>query len=286
MKETIVVTTLVENSVHARGLLAEHGLAFHILVGRRGLLFDTGQSGLLAQNARKLQINLEHVEAIALSHGHNDHSGGLSAAREAAPQARLFLHPASLSSKYTAKPDGAVQPIGMDGGSAEAIRAAADAVVWTAKPTEVMPGIFVTGEILREHVFEDTGGRFFLDEACTRPDPLVDDQALFFDTTDGLVVLLGCGHAGVVNILDYIRHLTGARLIHSVLAGMHLQSASPERMEKTIAALRRLDIRRLAPAHCTGLPALAQLWTALADRCSSCAVGTSMSFQRRASSSP
>jgi 7,8-dihydropterin-6-yl-methyl-4-(beta-D-ribofuranosyl)aminobenzene 5'-phosphate synthase len=112
------------------------------------------------------------------------------------------------------------------------------------------------------------------------------DQALFFDTTDGLVVLLGCGHAGVVNTLDYIRHVTGARPIHSVLGGMHLQSASPERMEKTIAALRRLDIRRLAPAHCTGLPALAQLWTALPDRCSSCAVGTSMSFQRRASSSP
>ena len=286
MKVSITVTALVENCVHARGLLAEHGLAFHIQAGRHCLLFDTGQSDLLAQNARKLQINLEHVEAIALSHGHNDHSGGLSAARNAAPQARLFLHPASLSSKYTAKPDGAVQPIGMDGGSAEAIRAAADAVVWTAKPTEVMPGIFVTGEIPREHVFEDSGGRFFLDEACTRPDPLVDDQALFFDTTDGLVVLLGCGHAGVVNTLDYIRHLTGARPIHSVLGGMHLQSASPELMEKTIAALRRLDIRRLAPAHCTGLPALAQLWTALPDRCSSCAVGTSMSFQRRASSSP
>ena len=70
--------------------------------------------------------------------------------------------------------------------------------------------------------FEDTGGRFFLDAACTQPDPLLDDQALFFDTADGLVVLLGCAHSGVVNTLEYIRHLTGGRPIHTVLGGMHL----------------------------------------------------------------
>ena len=273
MKETIVVTTLVENSVHARGLLAEHGLAFHIQIGRHSLLFDTGQTGLLAQNARKLLIHLERVEAIALSHGHNDHSGGLGAAREAAPQARLFLHPASLSPKFTAKPDGAVHPIGMDQGSAEAIRVAADAVVWTTKPTEIMHGIFVTGKVPRENGFEDTGGRFFLDDACTQPDPLADDQALFFDTAAGVVVLLGCGHAGVVNTLEHVRHLTGGRPIHAVLGGMHLLTASPERMEKTIAALRRLEVQRLAPAHCTGLPALAQLWNAFPGRCSACPVG-------------
>ena len=74
----------------------------------------------------------------------------------------------------------------MDAASAEAIRKAATGVVWTAKPTEVLDGIFVTGEIPRQNAFEDTGGRFFLDAACTRPDPLLDDQALFFDTTDGL----------------------------------------------------------------------------------------------------
>jgi len=279
MQKTIVVTTLVENSVHARGLRAEHGLSFHLQVGSRSLLFDTGQSNLLLHNAPKLRISLADTDAIILSHGHNDHTGGLQAAHEAAPQARLFLHRAALSQKFVQNPDGTTRSIGMDEATAETIRRAAKAVVWTRQPTEVLDGIFVTGEIPRQHTFEDTGGPFFRDADSAQPDPLLDDQALYFDTQKGLVVLLGCGHAGVVNTLEYIRHITGGRPIHAILGGLHLLAAGPERMEKTIAVFRRLDIRRLAPAHCTGLPALAQLWAALPDRCSSCAVGVRMHFQ-------
>jgi 7,8-dihydropterin-6-yl-methyl-4-(beta-D-ribofuranosyl)aminobenzene 5'-phosphate synthase len=143
-----------------------------------------------------------------------------------------------------------------------------------------LEGIFVTGEIPRQNAFENTGGRFFLDAACTRPDPLLDDQALFFDTADGLVVLLGCGHAGVVNTLDYVQRLTDGRPIHTILGGLHLGTASPERIGKTIAAFRRWDLRQLSPCHCTGMSAMAQLWTAFPARCSSCAVGASWVFQR------
>lgn len=276
MKARIVVTTLVENSVNLRGLLAEHGLAFHIQAGRRSLLFDTGQSGLLVENARKLQVPLEQVEAIALSHGHNDHTGGIDAACKTAPKARLFLHPAALSPKFVRNPDGTSRPIGMNRASARILQRREKAVVWTTKPTEVLGGIFVTGEIPRQTAFEDTGGRFFLDAPCTRPDPLVDDQALFFDTPDGLVVLSGCAHAGIVNTLRYIRSITDHRPIAAVLGGMHLLAASPERIERTIEALRRWEVKQLAPAHCTGMPALARLWATFPGRCSPCSVGTRM----------
>ncbi len=280
MSETITVTTLIENSVYARGLLAEHGLAFHIQAGQRSLLFDTGQSDLLLRNALKLGVNLAETEAVVLSHGHNDHTGGIGAVREAAPKGRLFFHPAALSPKFIRDAGGANRSIGMNETSAEILRKASEAVVRTSEPTEVLDGVFVTGKIPRQSAFEDTGGPFFLDAACAQPDPLLDDQALFFDTPDGLVVLLGCGHAGVVNTLDYVQRLTGGRPIHTILGGLHLGTASSERMEKTIAAFRRWDIRQLAPGHCTGMSAMSRLWAAFPDRCSPCAVGVRIRFQR------
>ena len=164
----------MENSVYARGLLAEHGLAFHLQVGQRSLLFDTGQSDLLLHNALLLGVSLAETEAIVLSHGHNDHTGGLAAAHEAAPKARLFLHPAALSPKFVRDADGANPSIGMDEASARGIRDAAEAVVWTSEPTEVLDGILVTGEIPRPSAFEDTGGPFFRDAIRSPPDPLVE----------------------------------------------------------------------------------------------------------------
>ena len=279
MSESIRVTTLVENSVNTRDLQAEHGLAFHIQAGSRCLLFDTGQTDLFLRNARQLCLDLKTVDAIVLSHGHYDHTGGLKRAREEAPNARLFLHPSAASAKFSANADGRIRTVGMAETSLRAVHEAGDSVVWTTKPTEVLEGIFVTGEIPRQNGFEDTGGRFFLDEACAQPDPLMDDQALFFDTPEGLVVILGCGHAGVVNTLEYIQHITNGRPIYALLGGMHLLTAGPERMAKTIETFRRLKIQRIAPAHCTGISAVAQLWAAFPGRCSPCAVGTSMTFQ-------
>lgn len=280
MSEMVRITVLVENSVNVCELRAEHGLAFHLQAGNRSLLFDTGQSDLLSRNAEKLRIPLNAVDAIALSHGHYDHTGGLKRAREASPHARLFLHPAAVSLKFSVNAEGDCHPVGMVKECVQSLREAGDLVVWTSKPTEVFGGIFVTGEIPRQNTFEDTGGRFFLDEARTQPDPLNDDQALFFDTPNGLVVILGCGHAGVVNTLEYIRHLTNGRTVHALIGGMHLLNASAERMKKTFETFRRLEIERIAPAHCTGISAVAQLWTLFPGCCSTCAVGASVTFPR------
>lgn len=159
------------------------------------------------------------------------------------------------------------------------VRDAAQSVTWTQSPTEVVEGIFATGEIPRRNNFEDTGGRFYLDEACSQPDPLVDDQALFFDTREGLVVVLGCGHSGAVNTLEHIGRIIGKRPIRAVIGGMHLLNASPERMAKTLAALHRWDIQQIIPGHCTGVAAVAQLWTAFPGRCSTCTTGTSLNFK-------
>jgi 7,8-dihydropterin-6-yl-methyl-4-(beta-D-ribofuranosyl)aminobenzene 5'-phosphate synthase len=274
----IWVTVLVENTVQGRSLQAEHGLSFLIRANGHCVLFDTGQSELVVSNARVLDVPLDHVDAIALSHGHYDHTGGLKAVHDLAPQSRIYLHPAAVARKFAGNSDGTSRPVGMSDAVLAALRSAESSIVWTRQPTPIAEGIFVTGEIPRQNSFEDTGGRFFLDEACSRPDPLIDDQAVFFDTEDGIVVLLGCAHAGVVNTVEYIRQITG-RPLHAVLGGFHLWEANAERLSKTLRAIESWNLQRLAPAHCTGMTALTHLWSALPGRCFSCPVGTSIGFQ-------
>jgi 7,8-dihydropterin-6-yl-methyl-4-(beta-D-ribofuranosyl)aminobenzene 5'-phosphate synthase len=279
MSEEFHITILMENSVQLRGLVAEHGLSFHLQFGRHSVLFDAGQSDRLLHNARQLELNLEQLDAIVLSHGHFDHCGGLKAAWSLAPRCRLHLHPAATAAKFSASNEGIVRFIGMPDDAQEVIRTGAG-TLWTQGLTEVMPGLFATGEIPRLTDYEDVGGRFFLDAEARQPDPLLDDQALFIESRDGLVVLFGCAHAGVVNTLLHIERSTGGRRIHAILGGMHLLNASPERLEKTLAALAERDIRLLVPAHCTGWPATSALWSGFGRRCSAAGVGSRHVFSR------
>ena len=126
--------------------------------------------------------------------------------------------------------------------------------------------------------YEDVGGPFFLDALRSEPDPLLDDQALFFESKQGLVVILGCAHAGVVNTLHHIMDLTGQKQFFAILGGMHLGSASPKRIARTLEAFQIHEVAHIGPAHCTGSKASAQLWNAFPDRCFACSVGTKIEF--------
>ena len=139
----------------------------------------------------------------------------------------------------------------------------------------------VTGPVPRVTDFEDTDDPFFLDPHCQHPDPLMDDQALFFDSPEGTVIVLGCAHAGVINTLQYVRQLTGNRPVHALIGGMHLLRASKERLSRTIEELRVCDVRVIAPAHCTGIPATVELWNAFPGRCVPCRVGDRFEFDLR-----
>jgi 7,8-dihydropterin-6-yl-methyl-4-(beta-D-ribofuranosyl)aminobenzene 5'-phosphate synthase len=150
--------------------------------------------------------------------------------------------------------------------------------VLVTEPTRLTDRLWLTGPVPRRTDFEDTGGAFFLDEACTRPDPLADDQAVFVETSFGTVVILGCAHAGIINTLWRIRELTGNRPIHTVIGGTHLVNASPERLDRTVAELRRLDIQRLLTCHCTGFSSQVRLWNEFPGRCAICPTGSAIGF--------
>jgi 7,8-dihydropterin-6-yl-methyl-4-(beta-D-ribofuranosyl)aminobenzene 5'-phosphate synthase len=243
---------VVENTAGSPGLLAEHGVAFHIEADGRQLLFDTGQGLALTHNAHRLGLDLARVESIVLSHGHYDHTGGLVEAFSLTGPVKLYLHPQALAAKYNRNGKDISAPIAAE----PQLTPLVEELVYTPTPVELFPGAFVTGEIPRINPIEDTGGPFYQDTACSEADELRDDQALFFDTREGLVVLLGCGHSGVINTLRYIQQLTGQQEIHAVIGGMHLLRASNERLSFTGDGLAGIGVRYLAPNHCTGLDAV------------------------------
>lgn len=276
MSYGLTITILVENTARRRGLLGEHGFACWIDTGTHRLLFDTGQGETLAANAGRLRINLASANVIVLSHGHYDHSGGLRLALDVARSSKLFLHPGALARRYS-RHNGQAREIGPAPLLGRQLLQDENRLVWTTRPTEIVPGVFATGEIPRHTDYEDTGGEFFLDAACHEPDPIIDDQALYMDTESGIVVILGCAHAGIVNTLDYISQITH-RPIHAVIGGTHLINASPQRLARTIAALRHMNLQIIAPVHCTGPRAMAALWMAFPDQITDGPVGTRWKF--------
>ncbi len=273
------ITVLVENSAGQRDLIGEHGLAFWVERNGRRILFDTGQGPALVHNAAALNVELSAAAIVALSHGHYDHTGGLARALPQFASATVYAHAAAFQDRFIQRPNGRIQTVRSPIESAEWLRPqVADLVLTHRGPVDLGDGVWLTGEVPRQNDWEDVGGAFYRDRACSQTDSLPDDQAMYLETDQGLVVLLGCAHSGVVNTLTHIQTLTGGAPIHAVLGGMHLLSATDRRLELTARTLAAADVERIGLAHCTGLRAMAALYQALPDRCFHCTAGTRLDF--------
>ncbi len=277
MPSELRVTVLIENTVYASALRAEHGLAVLLETEGNRVLLDTGQTGQIMENARFLREDLSSVSHIAISHGHYDHTGGLDPVLSKARSAALHAHPAAFDNKY-ARSDAGLRHIGCRLPLKE-IHGRCSSVALSEGPQTLPGGLGLTGAIPRVHEWETPGGAFFVEDGERKvADSVPDDQSLFWDGPQGPVVIAGCAHAGVVNTLEYVLQLTGADHIHAVLGGLHLHSASPERMDRTIDAFRRFDVQRIGVGHCTGFHAIRRFFDAFGDRCFLFSVGTRAAF--------
>ncbi|MBU0983540.1 MAG: MBL fold metallo-hydrolase [candidate division Zixibacteria bacterium] len=271
------ITTVVDNTAWGRGLLGEHGLAYWVEAGDHRILFDTGQGLAIAHNVEELDIPLPEADAIVLSHGHYDHSGGLPYALKHARKARLYFHAGALAPRYAEKGRPRYTS-GMAPEMSQVFERYRPVTVHTSQPTEIFHGVWVSGEIPRKFEAEDYHVPFFTDEALTRPDTIVDDQALVIDAEPGLVVLLGCAHAGVINTLTYVTEFMQRSDIYAVLGGMHLISADREQLEVTAEHLEGFGIQMLVPMHCTGAEAIAYLRSRFPRECVTGYTGSVFSF--------
>jgi 7,8-dihydropterin-6-yl-methyl-4-(beta-D-ribofuranosyl)aminobenzene 5'-phosphate synthase len=256
MIERLRVTVLADNCVAAPDLLAEHGLSMLIEADDWRILFDTGQGEVLRPNADALGVSLCPLDAVVLSYGHYDHTGGLAGlllTKSPSPQSFSTLRHCSRSTQRAK-----TRPIALSAfreNSRQALEALQNRNVWSQSATEVVPGVWCTGEIPRLAVNGQTATGYFLDADCREPDPIVDDQTLFIETTTGLVVIAGCAHAGVVNTLDHVSALTGHKEVLALVGGLHLGRATHQELESCANAVASRNCRILAPCHCTGMGA-------------------------------
>jgi 7,8-dihydropterin-6-yl-methyl-4-(beta-D-ribofuranosyl)aminobenzene 5'-phosphate synthase len=260
------VTTLVENSVPmGRGLVGEHGLSFLIEAGDKKVLFDTGQGLALARNAGAMGIDLGNVDAVVLSHGHYDHTGGLDALISVNRRFTLFAHPDAFSEKYSKRND-EIRPVGISM-TQNALEEKGIRVVLGDAPLEIVPGITTTGEVPMKTAYERIDPALFARRGDTLiPDPMKDDLSLVLNTGTGTVVLLGCAHRGVINILNHVQGIAAKKRRWTVAGGLHLAGTSEMELKPIIAALESFSPELLAPGHCTGFPALWMLRAAFTGR--------------------
>lgn len=264
--DTTKITILIDNQAGA-GLVAEHGFSLWIETADRHILFDTGQSSAFEKNAHALGINLAATDILVLSHGHYDHTGGVSLALRRAAKASLYCHPGAVHPRYSVR-NGMSKSLQMPLNAMRAIdKLSWEQVNWVQQPLFLTDTIGLTGPIPRETDFEDTGGPFFLDAKGLRPDPMDDDLALWIRTDKGLIVCVGCAHAGLVNTLNHVQRLNQGMRIRAVIGGFHLLNANGQRIAQTIAALQVLAPDQILPCHCTGEHAVAELSKVFAETC-------------------
>lgn len=256
-------TTLSENSAFAvpRGMLAEWGLSVLVERDGRRVLLDAGTSISAAHNGDVLAVDWHSIDDMVLSHGHYDHTGGLvEVLTRIGKRIRIIAHPDVFADKvaqYTR--EATPLYIGIPFKRAELESLGADFHL-TSEPVWLSQNVVTSGEIPMITDFEtiDPG-------LCVRvngeviPDPLADDQAIFVKTGQGLLVVLGCAHRGIINTLHHARNITGVEKIHCVIGGTHLLRASDLQMEMTMATLREFGVERLGVSHCTGMPAAIRL---------------------------
>ncbi|MBN1447389.1 MAG: MBL fold metallo-hydrolase [Bacteroidetes bacterium] len=224
---------------------AEHGLSYLIQTRSGQILFDTGHSDVFLKNASIMGVEINSVGTVVLSHGHWDHGNGL----RFLSHKRLICHPAAFIRRY--RRNGS-ENIGLVI-DADELRRRFD-VVTTETPFPVNEEMTFLGEIPRENDFESQSTGFV--DGDGNDDFVPDDSALAVVEDGKLIVVSGCSHAGICNIVEYARQVTGLRQVTAVFGGFHLNGADHQTAE-TIAYFQANGIAQVYPSHCTQLPALA-----------------------------
>lgn len=259
------LTVLTDDNIYNhKGLLAEHGLCFYIETDGKKILFDTGYSDIFIKNAKKLGLNLLDLDYIVLSHGHYDHTWGLTHYLEyytnalnkkiKAKKTTIITHPNTFFKRFE---EGAIEvgcPI-----SKEELSKHFN-VKTTKEPFKLTKKLFFLGEIPRENDFEAIKPmeKLFINGEY-QDDYVTEDSALAYKSDEHLSIMTGCSHSGICNIIEYAKKISKLEYINHIIGGFHLINSSNKKMDKILEYFSTQNINELNACHCTGLKARIKL---------------------------
>lgn len=265
MKVTVLSTMLVGN---AREGVGEWGFAAVLEVDGRRWLIDTGaRAETVLRNAAELKINLSDITDLVITHNHDDHTGGLlTLRREMAKK-----NPKALSRAWVAKGifTSRLDRNGREGGGLLPIKAEYEKLGGTFveydKPTALAPGVWMTGPVPRTHPEKNwsVSGQLQTPSGPVE-DTVPEDSSIVVQTAQGLVVVSGCGHAGIVNTLEYAQKAVQNAPVHAAIGGFHLFAASDDTLAWTASKLKDARVQYFLGAHCTGIESVFRIRQALA----------------------
>lgn len=261
----IKITTLVENSATRAYFKAEHGLSMLIEKNGEQILFDTGQTDVLLNNAKLLNVDLTKIDKVILSHGHYDHVGGLKHLLNFT-KPTVYAHTEIFRKRYSKlSSDGSLRYIGIE--DREFYEKKGAKFILSEEPIEVSDGIFTTGFENMHTDFEVVDKNFVYkknDELVK--DNVEDDMSVVLELDNSLFVLFGCAHRGIINIIDNVEKRFGKKVV-GFLGGTHLGPAGDLQRRKTIDELKKRDyIKIMGPSHCTGMLMTAQMYCEFKDK--------------------
>jgi len=278
---TVQLDIVCENTV-GRPISAcgEHGFACLVQTPAGRWLFDTGSGKTLLANLAALDLDVRNLDGVILSHGHYDHCGGLlTLLRKTGPR-RIYAHPGIFSERFW-RGQHEQRNISLPFSRVD-LEAAGAEFVFLTHFSELAPGIHFSGEIVRRAA-QETGDPQLVTRSDAGDswtiDPFADDAALAIETAKGLVIILGCAHAGLINTVEWFRQNLDQPRIHAIIGGTHLGPASDEQFAATVAYLAGLEFDRLGVSHCTGQIRSAQLHAKFPNKVFFANVGTTVKIE-------
>lgn len=265
VSKAIIIKTLVENTALSEDFGREHGLSLYIETKNHKILFDVGESQLFLQNAKRLEVNIPDVDFLVISHGHSDHGGGLKAFLQENTKAQVFLQDLAFGQHYAIRPDDKLEFIGLDENLKEKKQ-----IVLTSGRFLISNRIKVfSNTVQKEARPKSNGGLLMVHKGQRVEDNFAHEQNLVIEEDGKTLLLTGCAHNGIINILEHFHSVEG-RMPNYVIGGFHLSSPSGENEDMdTIDSIGKYLLSTKAKyytCHCTGIGAYERLKSVMGDK--------------------